>query len=60
MPLINSDNGAWGCTFVGYCSKVCPKSVDPAGAVNQGKVASTQDMVIAMFNPNKDGQEVRG
>ncbi|OOE94536.1 succinate dehydrogenase/fumarate reductase iron-sulfur subunit [Salinivibrio sp. AR647] len=60
MPLINSDNGAWGCTFVGYCSQVCPKGVDPAGAVNQGKVASTQDMVIAMFNPNKEGKEVTG
>ncbi|ATF09572.1 succinate dehydrogenase/fumarate reductase iron-sulfur subunit [Candidatus Enterovibrio altilux] len=49
MKLINGKNGAWGCTFVGYCSTVCPKSVDPAAAVNQGKVASSQDFVIAML-----------
>lgn len=49
MKLINSDNGAWGCTFVGYCSKVCPKHVDPAGAVNQGKVESSMDFIISMF-----------
>ncbi|MGR5542746.1 4Fe-4S dicluster domain-containing protein, partial [Vibrio campbellii] len=36
MPMINGENGAWGCTFVGYCSEVCPKNVDPAAAVNQG------------------------
>lgn len=53
MKLINSDNGAWGCTFVGYCSEVCPKHVDPAAAVNQGKVASTQDFLIAMITPQE-------
>ncbi len=51
MPLINGDNGVWGCTFVGYCSDVCPKKVDPAAAVNQGKVISGTDYVIAMMKP---------
>ncbi|ORT51925.1 fumarate reductase [Vibrio sp. qd031] len=51
MKLINGENGAWGCTFVGYCSEVCPKSVDPAAAVNQGKIESSKDYVIAMFKP---------
>ncbi|MBL4832119.1 MAG: succinate dehydrogenase/fumarate reductase iron-sulfur subunit [Aliivibrio sp.] len=53
MKLINGDNGAWGCTFVGYCSEVCPKSVDPAAAVNQGKIASSQDFLIAMIKPQE-------
>ncbi len=53
MKLINGDNGAWGCTFVGYCSEVCPKHVDPAAAVNQGKIASSQDFVIAMLKPQE-------
>jgi fumarate reductase iron-sulfur subunit len=49
MELINGQNGAWGCTFVGYCSDVCSKNVDPAAAVNQGKVSSSMDFVIAML-----------
>ncbi|MGF1726354.1 succinate dehydrogenase/fumarate reductase iron-sulfur subunit [Photobacterium nomapromontoriensis] len=53
MKLINGENGAWGCTFVGYCSEVCPKSVDPAAAVNQGKVESSKDFVIAMLKPQE-------
>ncbi len=53
MQLINGDNGAWGCTFVGYCSEVCPKHVDPASAVNQGKIVSSQDFVIAMLKPQE-------
>ncbi|MFA0725871.1 succinate dehydrogenase/fumarate reductase iron-sulfur subunit, partial [Vibrio sp. 10N.222.48.A4] len=57
MKLINGDNGAWGCTFVGYCSDVCPKKVDPAAAVNQGKVESSMDFVISMFKP--DGSQVK-
>jgi fumarate reductase iron-sulfur subunit len=51
MTLLNGDNGVWSCTFVGYCSEVCPKHVDPAGAIQQGKVASAQDFVIAMLKP---------
>jgi fumarate reductase iron-sulfur subunit len=33
----------WECSFVGACSEVCPKAVDPAGALQQVKVASTLD-----------------
>jgi fumarate reductase iron-sulfur subunit len=57
MKMINGENGAWGCTFVGYCSEVCPKNVDPAAAVNQGKVASSQDFVIAMLKPQEASAE---
>jgi fumarate reductase iron-sulfur subunit len=38
--LVNSQEGVWGCTAVGYCSEVCPKAVDPANAVNQNKTQS--------------------
>lgn len=51
MPELNGKNGVWGCTFVGFCSDVCPKHLDPAAAVNQGKVASATDFVISMFKP---------
>src|SRR5262249_4988443 len=30
--MIASSEGIWECTFVGECTKVCPKHVDPAGA----------------------------
>jgi fumarate reductase iron-sulfur subunit len=41
--LINSEDGVWHCTLVGYCSEVCPKGVDPAHAINQNKVNSVVD-----------------
>lgn len=40
-PLIWSDDGIWDCTFVGECSEVCPKHVDPAGAIQSAKLEST-------------------
>lgn len=43
QEVIASDAGAWECSFVGACSEVCPKHVDPAGAVQQVKIASTVD-----------------
>ena len=52
MPLLNTEEGAWSCTFVGFCSKVCPKNVDPAAAVNQSKVESAKDMIIQLFKGN--------
>ncbi|MDE1860092.1 MAG: succinate dehydrogenase/fumarate reductase iron-sulfur subunit [Candidatus Micrarchaeota archaeon] len=30
---IDSIDGVWGCEFAGSCSKVCPKGVDPASAI---------------------------
>jgi fumarate reductase iron-sulfur subunit len=38
-----AEPGVWECMFVGECSVVCPKEVDPAGAIQQMKVASTLD-----------------
>lgn len=49
MPVLNEHNGVWTCTFVGFCSDVCPQKVDPAAAVNQGKVESAKSMIIQMF-----------
>ncbi len=30
---VDTLDGVWGCEFAGACSKVCPKGVDPAGAI---------------------------
>jgi fumarate reductase iron-sulfur subunit len=43
QEIIASNVGVWECSFVGACSEVCPKAVDPAGALQQVKVASTID-----------------
>ena len=52
MKIVNQEEGVWGCTFVGYCSVVCPKDVDPAAAIQQLKVASSKDYLIGMFKPD--------
>lgn len=51
MPLLNGEDGVWRCTFVGYCSEVCPKHVDPAAAIQLGKVESSKDFIIAKLRP---------
>jgi fumarate reductase iron-sulfur subunit len=39
LEILSEHDGIWQCTFVGECSKVCPKNVDPAGAIQQYKLA---------------------
>jgi fumarate reductase iron-sulfur subunit len=41
MDVLSHQDGIWSCTFVGECSAVCPKHVDPAGAIQRYKVAAT-------------------
>jgi fumarate reductase iron-sulfur subunit len=41
--VLSAPEGIWACTFVGECSAVCPKDVDPAGAIQRYKLtAATQ------------------
>ena len=51
QEVIASHEGVWECTFVGECSEVCPKNVDPAGAIQQAKLASTIDWFKAILWP---------
>jgi fumarate reductase iron-sulfur subunit len=50
MQWLNAGEGVWTCTFVGSCSEVCPKDVDPAAAINRGKVASDINYAVNLFN----------
>jgi fumarate reductase iron-sulfur subunit len=43
MDVLSQHEGLWCCTFVGECSEVCPKHVDPAGAIQRYKVAATAE-----------------
>jgi fumarate reductase iron-sulfur subunit len=49
--MISSSEGVWECTFVGQCSVVCPKHVDPAGAIQQAKVSGTMDWYKSVLLP---------
>jgi fumarate reductase iron-sulfur subunit len=40
MELLSDHEGIWGCTFVGECTKVCPKHVDPAAAIQRYKLTA--------------------
>ena len=51
MELVNSEEGVFNCTAVGYCSEVCPKHVDPANAVNQNKTNSAMDYFLRFVAP---------
>jgi len=51
MELVNSEEGVFNCTAVGYCSEVCPKHVDPANAVNQNKTNSAADYFMRFLTP---------
>ncbi len=43
LDILSQHEGIWGCTFVGECTKVCPKNVDPAGAIQQYKLKATKE-----------------
>jgi len=51
QDVVASNPGIWECSFVGACSEVCPKSVDPAAAIQQAKIASTGDYFLDFLMP---------
>ena len=40
LDVLSEHDGIWGCTFVGECTEVCPKHVDPAGAIQRYKLTA--------------------
>ena len=51
VAVLSEHDGLWGCTFVGECTKVCPKHVDPAGAIQRYKLTAAVETVKAFFMP---------
>jgi fumarate reductase iron-sulfur subunit len=51
MAALSTEHGVWACTFVGDCSVVCPKHVDPAGAIQRYKVSATADWFRSVLMP---------
>ena len=51
LDLLSGHDGIWGCTFVGECTKVCPKHVDPAGAIQRYKLTAAKQWFLSWFLP---------
>ena len=49
--VLSQHQGIWGCTFVGECTKVCPKNVDPAGAIQRYKLTTAIETLQSFFLP---------
>src|SRR6266542_1952045 len=51
LDILSQHEGLWACTFVGECTKVCPKHVDPAGAIQQYKLTAATRWVTSLLLP---------
>lgn len=51
LDILSGHDGIWGCTFVGECTKVCPKHVDPAGAIQRYKLAAVKAWFLSWIMP---------
>ena len=53
LDILSQHEGIWGCTFVGECTQVCPKHVDPAGAIQQYKLTAAMEWVKSFVLPRR-------
>jgi fumarate reductase iron-sulfur subunit len=51
LTVLSQPEGVWGCTFVGECSRACPKGVDPAGAIQRLKLTAALAAVKSFLVP---------
>jgi fumarate reductase iron-sulfur subunit len=51
LDVLNQHEGLWGCTFVGECTRACPKDVDPAGAIQRYKLTAATESLKAFLLP---------
>ena len=51
LEILSEHDGIWGCTFVGECTQVCPKHVDPAGAIQRYKLTAALEGLKSFVLP---------
>ncbi|HEY9294703.1 MAG TPA: succinate dehydrogenase iron-sulfur subunit [Microlunatus sp.] len=51
LDVLIEKEGVWGCTFVGECTRVCPKHVDPASAIQRYKLKAATENLKAILLP---------
>jgi fumarate reductase iron-sulfur subunit len=56
LAVLAHPEGVWGCTFVGECTRVCPKHVDPAGAIQQYKLVTAFEWFKSYLWPRGAGK----
>ena len=49
--VVTSHEGIWECTYVGDCTRACPKEVDPAGAIQMAKLSYATDWAKSVLLP---------
>jgi succinate dehydrogenase / fumarate reductase iron-sulfur subunit len=61
LELVDTKNGIWGCEFIGACSDVCPKGVDPALAIQEMKVEAIKNQIFGLRSGKRSRRaRVRG
>jgi fumarate reductase iron-sulfur subunit len=53
LEILSQHEGIWGCTFVGECSRVCPKHVDPAAAIQSYKLTAAKEWFFSWLRPRE-------
>ena len=51
LDILADHDGVWNCSFVGACSEVCPKHVDPAAAIQQMKLEGAKEWLKSKLLP---------
>ena len=51
LDVLSTEEGVWDCTFVGECTRACPKHVDPAGAIQRYKVTAVNETLKSFLLP---------
>ncbi|MFI0444494.1 succinate dehydrogenase/fumarate reductase iron-sulfur subunit [Actinomadura sp. 6N118] len=49
--VLSDPEGFWACTFVGECTRACPKDVDPAGAIQRYKLTAAAESLRSFLMP---------
>jgi len=51
LDVLSAAEGVWACTYVGECTRACPKDVDPAGAIQRYKVTAVNETLKSFLLP---------
>jgi fumarate reductase iron-sulfur subunit len=53
FAALRAEGGIYSCSYANECSEVCPKNVEPAGAIQQTKMLATLDWLRGLVLPGR-------